>query len=81
MFDHHCPFLNTCLGYRNRKYFVLFIFIYTSYLMMLMVETLRHFVEIYKVIGVSCLYTDSLCSTNLMLIFLNVPVFFFQVYS
>jgi len=46
-FDHHCPFLNNCLGHRNHKYFVLFIFVYTSYLIVLMTETMRHFIEIY----------------------------------
>ena len=47
MFDHHCPFLNNCLGHRNHKYFLLFIFIYSTYLMVILFETLRHFVEIY----------------------------------
>jgi len=47
MFDHHCPFLNSCLGHRNHKYFLLFIFIYSAYLIVLMTETLRHFVEMY----------------------------------
>jgi palmitoyltransferase len=25
-FDHHCPFINNCVGHNNRKYFIVFIF-------------------------------------------------------
>lgn len=30
-FDHHCNFVNNCLGYRNHKYFLGFIFSYLIY--------------------------------------------------
>ena len=46
-FDHHCPFINNCLGYRNHKYFLMFVFLYLFYLLTLLTETLRHFVEIF----------------------------------
>mmetsp|Transcript_3964 Transcript_3964/g.5056 ORF Transcript_3964/g.5056 Transcript_3964/m.5056 type:complete len:125 (-) Transcript_3964:679-1053(-) len=35
-FDHHCPFINNCLGYRNHKYFILFLLSYTVYLNVLL---------------------------------------------
>lgn len=80
-FDHHCPFINNCLGHRNHKYFISFIFLYTFYLLILMTETIRHFIEIYKSEGFSCLYTDTLCTVNIILITLHLPVFFFQNYQ
>lgn len=30
-FDHHCTFVNNCLGYKNHKYFLCFIFFYFFY--------------------------------------------------
>ena len=81
LFDHHCPFINNCLGHRNHKFFLAFIFTFTLYLMVLMVEILRHWAEIYKEVGWSCFYTDSLCTTSLVLVTLHLPVFFFQWYQ
>jgi hypothetical protein len=45
-FDHHCPFINNCLGYRNHKYFTSFVFLYAAFLMVVFLETLRHFGEV-----------------------------------
>ena len=77
-FDHHCPFINNCLGYRNHSYFLSFIFLYTLYLLVILTETLRHFTEIFKAIGFECLYTDTLTTVNIILITLHLPIFLFQ---
>lgn len=50
-FDHHCPFINSCLGYRNHRYFWTFIMVYTTFLFVVLFETLRHFVEMFRLIG------------------------------
>lgn len=81
LFDHHCPFINNCLGYRNHKYFLMFIVTFSIYLGILMSETLRHFAEIYQVIGFECFYTDSMCTVNMILIFMHLPIMGFQIYS
>ena len=78
-YDHHCPFINNCLGYRNHKYFLAFIFLYTIYLLVIITDTLRHFTEIFKNTGFECLYTDSLCTTVIILILLHLPIFFYQI--
>ena len=79
-FDHHCPFINNCLGYRNHKYFLTFIFLYSLYLLCLLEETLRHFIEMIQIVGISCIYNDALTTVNLILILLHLPLFFYQIY-
>ena len=48
LFDHHCPFINNCLGYRNYKYFLIFIYEYAFFLLCVFLETVRHLSEVYK---------------------------------
>lgn len=47
-YDHHCPFIDNCLGTRNHKYFLIFIFSYLTYSLLVIVCTLKHVVVIVK---------------------------------
>jgi hypothetical protein len=75
MFDHHCPFINNCLGSRNHKYFLVFVFGYLVFLITLTIEFFRHVTEIYMYRDETTTIVDYIWSIMLItLILLNLPV-------
>ena len=80
LFDHHCPFINNCLGYRNHKYFLVFLCAYALFLIIMFVETVRHFAEVFSRIGWSCLKTDTTTSVIMIGLWLHMPILIWQLY-
>ena len=74
LFDHHCPFINNCLGYRNHKYFLIFLCNYSIFLVIMFAETTRHFAEVFSQIGWSCFKTDTVTSILMIGIWLHMPI-------
>jgi len=44
-FDHHCVFVNNCLGYRNHKWFLLFLVSFTIYMIGLLLHTVLQVIK------------------------------------
>uniref|UniRef100_A0A914QDW7 Palmitoyltransferase n=1 Tax=Panagrolaimus davidi TaxID=227884 RepID=A0A914QDW7_9BILA len=44
-FDHHCPWINKCVSYRNYKYFLLYLFYGTSFLVFGFITSLEAIVR------------------------------------
>lgn len=38
-FDHHCVFVNNCLGYRNHKWFILLLVSFTIFIIVLIIHS------------------------------------------
>ena len=89
-FDHHCPFINNCLGYRNHKYFLIFITSYCIYLLSILGETIRHVYEAFNTIDESTgekkgwsVFADEdyFPAVLFFLILLHFPVLLYQIIS
>lgn len=46
-FDHHCIYINNCLGYRNHKYFILFLWFIFIYMVTSVTTSIASFITHY----------------------------------
>lgn len=74
LFDHHCPFINNCLGSNNHKYFLVFLASYVVFLVALLTEVVRHTVEVFTEINGPKLKDYIWPLILSLLIILNTPV-------
>ena len=81
LFDHHCPFINNCLGHRNHKYFLIFLCTYACFLLVVFVEITRHFAEWFSRIGFGCFKTDTVTTLIILAIWLHMPILVWQIYA
>ena len=87
-YDHHCTFVNNCLGYKNHKYFLLFLLFFTLYMLAMIEHSLTEIIMIssgqekypadmetvkYLKIGINCYL--------LIVILFHCPVVMLQNYS
>lgn len=80
LFDHHCPYINNCLGARNHKYFLVFLIGYSLFLLSILLEVTRHLVDLaHQQTANLDLWISPLFL--LLIILLNLPILGFQLYA
>ena len=80
MFDHHCPFINNCLGYLNYKYFLVFIVTYFCFLCCVIGELVRRQLELALQPDFQFKMSGMTWTVGLMAV-LPLPIIFYQVSS
>jgi hypothetical protein len=68
--DHHCPYLNRCVGFKNKKYFTLFLIYIIIYIFFILLTTMHSFIQCWNETfynyrteyHIFCMVTISICA-------------------
>jgi hypothetical protein len=68
--DHHCPYLNRCVGFKNQKYFTLFLIYIIIYIFFILLTTMHSFIQCWNETfynyrteyHIFCMVTISICA-------------------
>ncbi|CAK65991.1 unnamed protein product (macronuclear) [Paramecium tetraurelia] len=67
--DHHCPWINTCVGYQNRKQFILLLFYALLFNSLTIVSTTKSYLLSFQFSYFNIIY-GLICLSNYVLVFL-----------
>ncbi|CAD8050487.1 unnamed protein product [Paramecium primaurelia] len=67
--DHHCPWINTCVGYQNRKQFILLLFYALLFNFITIVSTTKTYLLSFQFSFLNMIYA-LICIGNYVLVFL-----------